>query len=79
MSRYVLDTDILSEIIKGRHAVVPAKARGYLAREDRFTTSAVSVAEVVYGFRRIGRQDRVAHFESSLALHLVPKHGRLRT
>jgi tRNA(fMet)-specific endonuclease VapC len=66
MSRCLLDTDILSEIIKGRDPVVAAKARTYLGQLSRFTTSAVSVAEIIYGFRRIGREDRVSQFEASL-------------
>jgi tRNA(fMet)-specific endonuclease VapC len=66
MNKCLLDTDILSEIIKGRDLVVAAKARAYLTRLGRFTTSAVSIAEVIYGFRRIGREDRVAQFEASL-------------
>ena len=32
----------------------------YLAEQGRFMTSAVSVAEIVYGFRSMGREDRVA-------------------
>lgn len=67
MSRRLLDTDILSEIIKGKNAAVAARATAYLAQEARFTTSAVTVAEIVYGFRRMGREDRVAQFEASLA------------
>lgn len=66
MNRCLLDTDILSEIIKGRDLVVAAKARAYVAHLGRFTTSAVSVAEIIYGFRRIGREDRVSQFEASL-------------
>jgi len=66
MSRCLLDTDILSEIIKGRDPLVAAKARTYLGQLGRFTTSAVSVAEIIYGFRRIGREDRVSQFEESL-------------
>jgi tRNA(fMet)-specific endonuclease VapC len=49
MSRRLLDTDILSEIIKGKNAAVAARAAAYLAEQGRFTTSAVSVAEIVYG------------------------------
>ena len=67
MSRCILDTDILSEIIKGRDPVVAARARAYLQQHARFTTSAVTVAEIVYGFRRIGREDRVTQFEASLS------------
>jgi len=49
-SRRLLDTDILSEIIKGKNAAVAGKAASYLAEQGRFTTSAVSVAEIVYGY-----------------------------
>jgi hypothetical protein len=37
------------------------------AAQGRFTISAVSVAEVVYGFHRRGRSDRVAQFEAALS------------
>jgi predicted nucleic acid-binding protein len=50
MSRRLLDTDILSEIIKDKDAAVAARAAAYLAQHGRFTTSAVTVAEIVYGF-----------------------------
>lgn len=66
MSRVLLDTDILSEILKGKSAVVTARAGAYLAQQGCFTTSAVSVAEIVYGLRRVGRDDRMAQFEASL-------------
>jgi predicted nucleic acid-binding protein len=68
MSRRLLDTDILSEIIKGKNTAVAARATAYLAEQRRFTTSAVSVAEIVYGFRRMGRDDRVTQFEASMAV-----------
>jgi tRNA(fMet)-specific endonuclease VapC len=47
MSRRLLDTDILSEIIKGKNAAVAARAATYLAEQARFTTSAITVAEIV--------------------------------
>jgi predicted nucleic acid-binding protein len=67
MSKVLLDTDILSEILKAKNAIVTARAGVYLAQQGCFTTSAVSVAEIVYGLRRVGRNDRVAQFEASLA------------
>jgi tRNA(fMet)-specific endonuclease VapC len=67
MSKRLLDTDILSEIIKGRNVHVAAKATAYLVDHGRFTTSSVSVAEIVFGFRRMGRDDRVTQFEASLS------------
>lgn len=66
MTKVLLDTDILSEILKGKNAVVAKRAAEYLAAHGRFTTSAVSVAEIVFGLHRVGREDRVALFESSL-------------
>jgi predicted nucleic acid-binding protein len=66
MSRRLLDTDILSEIIKGKNAAIAANAATYLSQQGQFTTSAVTVAEIVYGFRRMGREDRVKQFEGSL-------------
>jgi predicted nucleic acid-binding protein len=66
MSRCLLDTDILSEIIKQRSAPVAARAAEYLLEQGRFTTSSMSVAEIVYGFRRMGRDDRVAQFEAAI-------------
>ena len=65
MSRRLLDTDILSEIIKGKNSTVAARAAAYLTEHGRLTTSAVSVAEIVYGLRRVGRQDRLHQFEAA--------------
>jgi tRNA(fMet)-specific endonuclease VapC len=73
MSRRLLDTDILSELIKGKNAAIAAKAATYLSQQGQFTTSAVTVAEIVYGFRRMGREDRVNQFEASLdATEVLP-------
>ena len=63
MNRRLLDTDILSEILKGQHPPVAAKSAAYLATHGHLTTSAVSVAEIVYGLRRVGREDRIRQFE----------------
>lgn len=63
MTRCLLDTDILSEVIKGKDATVAARATAYLASHGRLTTSAISVAEIIYGLRRIGREDRIRQFE----------------
>jgi tRNA(fMet)-specific endonuclease VapC len=59
MNRCLLDTDILSEIIKGRDLAVVSCATTYLETHERLTTSAVSVAEIIYGLRRVGREDRL--------------------
>ena len=81
MGRELLDTDILSEVIKGRDRTVAARATAYLSEHGRFTTSAISVAEIVYGLRRMGRENRIAQFEASMdaaeVLALDDAAGRL--
>ena len=72
MSKVLLDTDILSESLKGKSAVVTSRARTYSAQQGNFTTSAVSAAEIVYGLRRVGREDRLARFEGALETAEVP-------
>jgi predicted nucleic acid-binding protein len=69
MSRRLLDTDILSE----KNVAIAAEAATYLTQHDQFTTSVVTVAEIVYRFRRMGREDRVNQFEASLgATEVLP-------
>jgi len=52
----LLDTDILSEVFKGRDATVVARAVAYQAEYGRLSTSAVTVMEVVKGMRRLQRE-----------------------
>lgn len=68
MTQCLLDTDILSEIIKGKNANVAARASAYLSAYRQLTTSAISVAEVIYGLRRVGREDRILQFELAVDL-----------
>lgn len=46
-----------------------ARADEYLAVQGRFTVSALSVMEIVYGFHRIGREDRIIQVRSLIAEH----------
>ena len=62
MTKALLDTDILSEVIKGKDPSVTSKARSYLAREHRLTFSTVSVMEVVSGFCRRQNEDKAKRF-----------------
>ena len=64
MIRALLDTDILSEIIKGKNTQVTERARAYLAAQKRYTLSTISVMEITYGFQRVGRRERLVAFES---------------
>jgi predicted nucleic acid-binding protein len=49
MQRVLLDTDILSEILKRKDPAVMAQAAKYAAIHLRFTFTAVSVHEIIYG------------------------------
>ncbi len=52
MVETLLDTDILSEIIKGLHPKVVATAVQYRERFGRYTTSTITVMEIVQGFHQ---------------------------
>jgi predicted nucleic acid-binding protein len=50
----ILDTDILSEYLKGRNAVVAGRASAYAKDHDVFTFTSVTVYEIVYGLELKG-------------------------
>jgi tRNA(fMet)-specific endonuclease VapC len=58
MDEALIDTDILSEIPKGKDAQVMAAARHYLAAHQRFAFSAMTLYEIVRGMvaNRAARQ-----------------------
>lgn len=73
MNKTQLDTDILSEILKGREPNVAAVAASYLAEHHRLTLSAVSVLEVVRGYQRVQREAKLSAFERGLtACEVIP-------
>ena len=71
MSRVVLDTDILSEVLAGKDANVAARARAYRAAAGRYTFTVVAVVEIVRGLRRAGASARTEAFLASLGQHEV--------
>ena len=58
----LIDTDILSEIRKGRNAKVIAKAIAYKAIFKHYTISVITVSEIIKGWRKLNRQDRIQDF-----------------
>jgi tRNA(fMet)-specific endonuclease VapC len=60
MERSLLDADIFSEALRGRDPRIQSKADAYLDVFGRFTLSVVTVSELVDGFRRQLRDDRIA-------------------
>ena len=65
-SRVILDTDILSEVLKRRDPVVRAHAEAYLREQSRLTITSVTVLEVVSGWQQVRRHDRVQEFANRL-------------
>jgi tRNA(fMet)-specific endonuclease VapC len=64
--RALLDTDIFSEVAKGKNAAVRERALAYTAALGRLTISTVTVVEVIKGFRKVGREREIDRFLGSL-------------
>lgn len=62
MEKALLDTDILSEILKGKDAQVLAHASQYLAEHARFAFSAMTLYEIIRGFRAAKAVSQLASF-----------------
>src|SRR5919202_609575 len=72
MDPALLDTDILSEILKGKSAVVVERARAYQAVLGPFTISVVSVMEIVKGFHKMERVAALRKFLENLeSMHVL--------
>jgi tRNA(fMet)-specific endonuclease VapC len=67
MNRALLDTDILSEVLKGRNQRVVRRAKAYRSQFHRYTISTITVVEVVKGFQKLQRTDRIEQFIRALA------------
>jgi predicted nucleic acid-binding protein len=64
MDACLLDTDILSEILKGRNAVVLQNSADYLAQHSKLCFSVFSWYEVVRGMRSTNATTRLREFEA---------------
>jgi tRNA(fMet)-specific endonuclease VapC len=62
MAKALLDTDILSEVLRGKNEVVRRQAETYLSQHGQLTISVLSVVEVVKGFERLQRQAEIDRF-----------------
>jgi predicted nucleic acid-binding protein len=74
MRRVVLDTDILSEITKRKDPVVIGHATAYASEHGRFTFSAITAQEVLFGLRSRRDFERIAASRAFFAEHeiLIP-------
>jgi tRNA(fMet)-specific endonuclease VapC len=69
VNKALLDTDIFSEISKGKNANVTARARSYLEEYGTFTISVMTVLEVVAGFQKNSRNEEIESFVKNTAQH----------
>ena len=67
MDKSVLDTDIFSELLKGVSTQVTEHARAYRATFGIYTTSAITVFEIVKGLHKVRREARIQQFLHGLA------------
>ena len=51
MAQALLDTDVLSEVIKGRDSLVAQRAQKYLQTHKRFTFSIITRYEILRGLK----------------------------
>jgi tRNA(fMet)-specific endonuclease VapC len=61
MQRSLLDTDTFSEVLRGRNQSIQNKADAYLMVFGNFALSVITITEVIDGFRRQQRDDRIAN------------------
>lgn len=62
MDTALLDSDILSEVLKRRNAVVLQKATLYLQQHGQFAVSAVSRFEILRGYKELNATTQLARF-----------------
>ena len=62
----IIDTDIYSEIQKGVNSRVVAKATSYKIIYDYYTISIITVTEIVKGWQKRQREDRIKQFLAEL-------------
>ena len=73
MKKALLDTAILSEILKAKNAIIVSKAVEYKENFEHFTISVITVMEVVKGLHKIGRADALTKFLGELhAIEVLP-------
>src|SRR5947209_9828978 len=68
MDKALLDTDTLSEMHRGVHQTLVARATAYRATFGYYTISLITIIEVVKGYHKIKREDKIQKFLSTLSL-----------
>jgi len=76
MKPSLLDTDIFSEVLKGRNSAVAVAAKNYRAGFGQLTISSITVMEIVAGLQRKRQSAGVQRFWELLDAALVLEFDR---
>ncbi|MFN6469615.1 MAG: PIN domain-containing protein [Nostoc sp. SerVER01] len=68
MDKVLLDTDILSESLKLRDQRVVSRAIAYLAVFGQYTICTITVLEIVKGWHKLRREDKIQQFFDQIAV-----------
>ena len=71
MDEALLDTDILSEVLKNRHPIVVQKAASYLQTHGRFAFSVFTRFEIVRGYKEKNALRQLQRFEGFCQRSLI--------
>ncbi|MFN0135584.1 MAG: PIN domain-containing protein [Phycisphaerae bacterium] len=66
MIRLLLDTDVLSQLMRGKNARVASQLAAHFADRDRIAICSITVIEVVAGFQARGHTARLHRFLNRL-------------
>jgi tRNA(fMet)-specific endonuclease VapC len=66
VNKSLLDTDIFSEILKGVNQNIISSATIYRILFGQYTISTITTMEIIKGFHRVEREDRINHFKTAL-------------
>jgi predicted nucleic acid-binding protein len=75
VNKSLLDTDILSEVLKGINPTVASNAAAYRQAFGRYSLSSVTVMEVISGFRRNQSVRRIQKFLTDISSEEVLPFG----
>ena len=76
MSKSLLDTDILSEILKGINPTVASNAAAYRQVFGRYSLSSITVMEVISGLKRNQSHRRIQKFLTDISSEEVLPFGQ---
>jgi predicted nucleic acid-binding protein len=76
MNKTLLDTDIFSEVLRAVNAAVVGNARAHRQAYGRLTVSVISLMEMVKGFQKVQRPQKIASLLTHVATEEVLEFGK---